>query len=248
MKMSGRHAHECGRDALNDDRAFQTITGVAAILSAPLAFASLLVGLIALDFNMDAFGEPRVIIHVVTRGDLLRSSVLLNLFGYYVLWLPSILWLWNWLGPKHPAMTRLYSLCGLGYIALGATGGAILSSVWPPLIQTYAQAPASEREFIALTFAAITATVEGGVWSTPQNFLHGFWWLGMGGVLHRERRSLGTLTMILGAFALLNSVGEVFDVEVFDMAGLFVTLLVGPLWHLWLGILVLSRPLSHADS
>ncbi len=125
---------------MNDDRTFRTVTGCAAILSAPLAFASLLVGLIALDFNMEAFGEPRTLIHVVTRADLLRSSVLLNLFGFYILWLPSVLWLWDGLGPKRPAMTRLYSLCGLGYIALGAIGGTILSSAWPPLIEAYAQA------------------------------------------------------------------------------------------------------------
>ncbi|WP_089721773.1 hypothetical protein [Candidatus Entotheonella palauensis] len=233
---------------MNDPRTFQIVTGAAAILSAPLAFASLLVGLIALDFNMEAFGEPRTIIHVVTRANLLRLSVLLNLFGYYVLWLPSILWLWIWLGPKRPAMTRLYSLCGLGYIALGATGGAILSSAWPPLIHAYAQASASEREVLALTFSAITTTVEGGIWSTPQNFFHAVWWLGMGGVLRGERHGLGTLTLVLGAFALLNSVGEVFDVEAFDMAGLFVTLLMGPIWHVWLGLVVLSIPLSHVSS
>lgn len=225
---------------MNQDRTFQTVTGVTAILSAPLALASLLVGMIALHFNMEAFGEPRSLIHVVTRPGLLRASVLLNLFGYYLLWLPGVLWLWDELDAKHPAMIRLYSLCGLGYIALGTIGGAMLSSAWPPLIQAYAQGSAAEREYLALIFAAITATVEGGIWSTPQNLLQGVWWLGMGGVLRRERRGLGTLALILGAFALLNSVGEVFDVEVFDMAGLFVTLLAGPIWNLWLGLMVLS--------
>ena len=107
-----------------------------------------------------------------------------------------------------------------------------------------AQAPASEREFLALTFAALTTTVEGGIWSTPQNLLHGVWWLGMGELLRRERRGLGTLTLVLGAFALLNSVGEVFDIEAFDIAGLFVTLLLGPIWALWLGLIVLSDPLK----
>ncbi len=227
---------------MNNDRTFHTIAGVAAILSAPLAFASLLAGLIALDFNLEAFGEPSTIIHVVTRPSLLRSSVLLNLFGYYVLWLPSVLWLWDWLGYRRPVI-RLYSLCGLGYIILGSIGGAILSSAWPPLIQAYTEALASKREFLSLVFTAITVTVEGGIWSTPQNLFQGVWWLGIGGWLRHERHGLGTFTLILGGFALLNSVGEVFDVEIFDMAGLVVTLLGGPVWHVWLGLVILSiRP------
>ena len=75
-----------------DDVRFRNIAGVMAIAAAPLAFASLIVGFIALDYNMEAFSDPRSMIGVTTHANLLRWSVLLNMFGYYLLWLPAVLY------------------------------------------------------------------------------------------------------------------------------------------------------------
>ncbi len=69
----------------------------------------------------------------------------------------------------------------------------------------------------------------------------------MGVFLRREHGGLGWLTIGLGIFALVNSAGEVFDVQALDILGLTVTLLLGPVWALWLGLVLLRHNVEERD-
>ncbi|MEW5989163.1 MAG: hypothetical protein AB1791_21260, partial [Chloroflexota bacterium] len=224
---------------MDDENTFRRVAAVTAVLAAPPAIGSLVVGLAALGNDFDAFSDPSLLLAATTSAGLLRWSVLLNMFGYYLLLTPAALYLWHWLKTQSPHLVKLYSLCGLGYLWLGVMGAAILASVWPSLVNAYSQAAAGQQETITVVFEGITAVVEGGLWSNPQDLLGGLWWLGIGSFLRRERSGLGLLTMVLGAAVLLNSLGDFLNLETLDTIGLSLALLLVPIWSIWLGLTLL---------
>jgi hypothetical protein len=67
------------------------------------------------------------------------------------------------------------------------------------------------------------------------------WFLGMGFLLQAKKRLLGIFTIVLGGFLALNTVGNLFNIEVLSLLGLTANVLLGPVWFIWLGILLLQR-------
>ena len=74
--------------------------------------------------------------------------------------------------------------------------------------------------------------------------LAGVGWFGLGWLLRRERRALGTLAMVLGVACVLDSLGTMMGAEGVSAAGLSVYLLLGPVWALVMGIALLHRPVD----
>lgn len=72
--------------------------------------------------------------------------------------------------------------------------------------------------------------------------LSGVWWLGVGLVLRGERRALGTFTVILGLFALLDGV-----LSFLEPLPFYVYLTAAPklplstIWDFWIGVVLMSR-------
>ena len=85
----------------------------------------------------------------VTDSDgarLLGWGLTLDMLGYYLALLPAAIFLHKWLEPKNPAWVRFFTVCGLGYILLGAAGAAMLASALPPWSARTAQRlPRSNR-------------------------------------------------------------------------------------------------------
>lgn len=225
---------------MNNERSFQKLAGIAAILSAPLGIASLVLVIAPLNFNFEAFENTALFLTAGESGaTTLRWSMILDIFGFYLLLAPAAFVLWQWLKPKGPARVGFYTFCGLAYILLGSAGAAILSAVWPPLVSAYAQGPS---EAIEVVFVAITNGVIGGIWNTLDPFTSGVWWLGIGLLLRSERRALGMYTVILGVVTLLSGVGAVIGAAAFAALMLNFFLLMAPIWALWLGIDLLRKP------
>lgn len=225
-----------------DARLFARFAGWLAVLAAPLAWASLVLGLQAADFNFDMLSDSRALLSLgATGAAFMRGSFLLNMLGSYLMLVPIALWLQTELRVNHPHFVRWYTLCGLGYLLLGATGAAILGAVWPMLMQAYGSANAETQPVILLVFQTATALAEDGMQGVIQNLAGGVWWLGLGMILWQQTRQLGGFTLLLGAALLVNTLGNVFNSEPLSGIGLAATLLLAPSWGIWVGIRALRQ-------
>lgn len=215
------------------------LTASTAILSTILAFGCTAVALVAVRFNFAAFDDPVGQIGAgAGSAQLLYWSMILDMFGYYLLLIPSALFLWDWMRRRSSFGATLYTLCGLAYVLVGAIGAAILAATWPSMIERYAVATGAERAGILNAFTFVTNMVYGGLWNTLEVFLAGAWWLGMGLLLRRERRAFGIATIVLGAACLVDSAGNLLGLPALAAPGLNVYLVLAPIWACWLGVLV----------
>lgn len=233
---------------MNNERSFQKLAGIAAILSAPLAIASMVLVLAPVNYNFEAFENTTLFLSAGASGaSTLRWSMVLDVFGYYLLLAPAAFILWHWLEPKGPARVGFYTFCGLAYILLGAAGAAILSAVWPPMVSAYAQASGGQAEVLEVVFGAFTNAVVGGIWNSLDPITSGIWWLGIGLLLRSERRGLGIFTVVLGVVSLLNGIGTLLGIFILATLALNLILLLAPIWALWLGIDLLRKPVQLTD-
>ena len=230
---------------MNDYWPFQRFAAVLAIISFPLALGSLVLPLMPADYDFDAFSNP---VHMLSAGaggaSLLRWGMILDMLGFYLPLLPIALFLWQWLKPKSPNWARFYTLCGLGYVFIGAIGAAILAAVYPPLINAYTQASAQQRAVLETVFDTITNMVVWGMWNILEVLLAGAWFLGIGLLLHSERRIFSIVSIVLGISALLDSAGMMLSIQALADLGLYVYLVLAPIWALWLGIDLLRKPVQ----
>jgi hypothetical protein len=228
-----------------DNRSFRLVAAIAAILSLPLAYGSFVTGLLAVDFNMAALSEPLLLIRTGPRGaELWRWSMLLDMLGYYLLIVPIVLLLWRWLKAPGGDWIRFFTVCLLSYCLIGAMGAAILAATLPPLIVAWQSAAEAQQVVIETVFSSYMNAVYRGLWNILEEFIAGFGWLGLGLALKGERGTLGLATIILGSACILDSIGSMLNVEALAMPGLYVYLLLAPIWACWLGVSLLRRPLA----
>ena len=236
---------------MNDHRSFQRFAALAAIISFPLAFVSIVLSSMATDLNMGASTNLAFWLSWLSIGAdgarLLRWGLILDMLGYYLPLLPVALFLWRWIGPRNPDWVLFYTSCGLGYILVGAIGAAILAAVHPPLISAYAQASVEQRPVLETVFSAIGNMVYGGMWGIPGVLLAGIWFLGIGLLLRGERRLFSIFSIILGILALLGWLGVILSMEAIALLGVIYGLFA-PVWALWLGIDLLRKPVQIATA
>ena len=227
-------------------RSFQRFAALSAVLSFPLAIASNVLQGLPTNFNSDIFTNPTLMLSIGANGaSLMRWGLILDMLGYYLLLLPSALFLHTWCGSKSRDWVRFYSLCGFGYILVGAAGAAILASVHPPLITAYAQGTsAAQRAVIETVFINTWNVVYGGLWNVLGELLAGVWLIGIGWLLRGERRFFSVITLLLGLGALLDSLGTVLGIGALALPGLSIFVGLLPIWALWLGIDLLRKPVQ----
>ncbi len=229
---------------MNDAQRFQRLAGVTTLLSLlPALGADLCLGAAA-NFDIARMGSPGALLTIGANGaNLFRWGMVLDAFGYYLLLAPLALFLWSWLRVTSPLFVTLYTLCGLGYILVGATGAIILAAVAPPLMVQYAQASAAQRDTLQIVFNSFLNAVYLGLWNPLEALLGGIWWVGIGARMRRERRALGIVTMLLGLGALLDAFGQLIGVDAVFMLGVIWLVLFFFVWVAWCGIELGRRPL-----
>jgi hypothetical protein len=173
--------------------------------------------------------------------------MLTDIAGYYLLLLPLIYYLRPYLRQKSP-WTDLLTFCGTAYALGGAIGAAILAEVVTRLYREYYLAVPAEQESIGAVFRAVTHLVYEGLWNLLGSLFSGVWWLLTGYILVGSHQATGRLTMILGAFTLLDVLGNMAGIPWLAAIGLNVYLVLAPVWAIWIGILIwkgerLSTPL-----
>ncbi len=230
---------------MNDHRSFQRFAAVTAIVSFPLTLASVVLSAMAQNFSPDMAANPVLMLSVGANGaNLLRWGMILDMLGYYLPLLPLALFLQRWLRPGNPDWVRFYTICGLGYIFIGAIGAATLAAVRPPLILAYGQASVEQRYMLETVYITMWNMVFGGIWNILGELLAGVWFLGIGLLLRDERRIFSIVSMILGASALLDSLGIILGIEALFLLGVSIFVFLAPIWTLWIGIDLLRKPIQ----
>ena len=229
---------------MNSQQSFQRFAAVTAIVSFPLALASDVLSGLPINFSPEVATNPALMLSVGTDGaNLLRWGMILDMLGYYLPLLPLALFLQRWLRPRNPDWVRFYTICGLGYILIGAIGAATLAAVQPSLINAYGQASVEQRYVLETVFITMWNMVFGGIWKLG-GALVGVWFLGIGLLLRDERRIFSIVSMILGASPFLGSLGMLLGIKALFLLGASIFGLLAPVWALWLGIDLLRKPIQ----
>jgi hypothetical protein len=233
------------RTLMKDHYSFQRFAAITAIVSFFTGIASDVLQGIPVNFNSEFPIDPAIFLAVGNHGaTLLRWGLILDMLGYYLPLLPIALFIQNWLKTKNPLWIRFYTTCGLGYILIGAVGAIALAVVQPPLIASYTQASADQRQTLETIFGTIWSIVYGGMWNILGEGLIGIWFIGIGSLLRSERRVFGIITMIVGASGLLDSLGNILGLESLALVGVSTYIILAPIWALWLGIDLLRKPVQ----
>ena len=229
---------------MKSDQSFQKVVGWLAIAAGVLAFGSLLVGLAGVSWDFEQFSEPASLIAIGAAGArFIGWSFWFNMFGNYLLLLPLVLWLYLWLRDEHEAGALLYTLGGIFYILLGAAGAAILAAAYPVLIEAFGQTTIeAEQGLLLADLRLVQAIAEAGLQGVGQNFAGAVWLIGIGSLLRTRRNGLGLFSIVIGGFLVLNTLGNMFNVEALSLLGLTATILLAPLWSILLGSLCLRSP------
>lgn len=225
---------------MNSTDRFARFAGTLALIAAPLSWLSLVVGLLAVQWDFDTFGDSLRLLNVGdAAATMLQWSYWLSSFGSYLLLLPLLIWLHWQMAERDELFARWYALCGLGYLLLGGTGAAILASAWPFLIRASQTAAGVGPAELGLLIQFSTALAEGGLQGIIQNVAGGVWWVGLGLYFWGARRPFSLLSLVIGAALLLTTLGTVVGVEGLSSLGLIATLLLVPIWSVWAGVMAL---------
>ncbi len=211
------------------------VVAVFTIVAGVLALACLLLGVVATQFDDEAFASPGKLLEMpFVNTHHLRWFMILDMFGYYLLLLPVIFYFHQVLTDKTGWASLLTSL-GYGYVLIGAIGAAILAVVWPDLIIQHRQAEPLEQAALASDFILITIAVVKGLWNHLEVLLGGVWWLGVGAYAI-SNKALKYLTLILGAACIMDGMGELLQLSILAEIGLNIYLLLGIVWSIWTGL------------
>jgi len=210
-----------------------------SILSGVLALGCLLTGLVATQFDQEAFANPAKLLDMPGVGaSQLRGFMVLDLFGYYLLLLPAIFFVHSKLKSK-TALAPMFTSLGFGYVLIGAIGAAALAVIWPTLLEKYDLATTAMRDVYRADFLFSTDLVVKGLWNYLEVLLGGVWWLGVGYfVIHQ--RALKIVTLVLGTSCLVDGFGELFQFPLMAEIGLNMYMLLGIVWPVWIGVVILK--------
>ena len=223
----------------------QTVVGILTIISGVLALACVITGMIALNYDFDAFADPMLMLtrHSVNVG-MARWSMVLNMFGYYLFLLPVIFLLHRWMKDKS-LWTHLVSFCGSSYVLVGAIGASILAVVWPSILSHYARAEGAVQLILKANFQFANGMVYDGLWNLLEMFFAGIWWLLTGVILYRQKFSfIGIFTTVLGACSLFDDLATILQFVPLHQLASNAYLFLAIVWAILVGSFLLKQPLK----
>lgn len=229
---------------MNDFSRFQRLTGWAAVLLTVATVFNATTLFVSANFDMNAlFSDPAPLLLIGSRGaNWFHWSMVFDIIAY-LLFTPIALLCWNWFRSKSPNLVLLYTMCGVAYSLIGIIGAVLLGVAVPTLVNGYDLATPTERESMQVLLHLFYNMVVRGLWNPLEISLLGIWALGIGSCLRQERPVLGTLTLLIGGFAMLDALGWITQVELIFRIGVFgISLLI--IWGAWFGINILRRPIE----
>lgn len=174
------------------------------------------------------------------RAELLRWAALTDMFGYYLLPAPMMIYMHTGLRERGPFLADLSTFAGLAYAVIGAAGAVMLAATAPGLINEYATTADSGVVDLVLLFETAANVVFRGLWQTLALIFLGVWGLGIGRLLKNESQKLGDLLRLTGLLSLLASLGRITGFELMTEAAGAPVLGLLPLAFLLLAIRAMS--------
>lgn len=220
---------------------FRTTVGLITILSGIVGFISYFLVAGSVNFNFDFFSNPVLIFSIPNvNSGMLRWSMITDIFGYYLLLLPSLFFIHEWLKDK-TAWRYLITFCGTSYVLIGAVGASILAVTWPTYLAKFPISSPEQQETLKLLFESFSLMVGNGMWNLFDTIVGGVWMVGIGLVIKREKSILGWVTVIVGVISLFDGIGNILEIkEIADIA-VNLYLILAPAWAIFLGFSIVSK-------
>ena len=187
------------------------------------------------------FADPTPLLFIGSSGaNWFHWSMVFDLIAY-LSFVPIAVFAYHWFRPHRPNLVLLYTIGGVSYSLIGSLGAVLLGVVIPTLSREYPAATPSQQEAMQVMIKVFYSMVVRGLWNPLEIFLLGIWCLGIGALLRRERAALGLLTLLIGGFAMVDTLGWITQAELIFRIGVFgISLLI--VWGAWFGTSVLRRP------
>jgi len=220
---------------------YSYIVGWITILSGIIGYISYFLVASSVNFNFDFFSNPSIIFSMPdVHIGMLRWSMIADIFGYYLLLLPVIFYLHEWLSNK-TVWKNLISFCGTSYVLAGGIGASILAATWPALLTKFPISSPGEHETIKLLFESFSLMVGNGIWNLFDTIVCGGWMLGVGIFIKEKKSFLGWFTISVGLISLLDGLGNILEVKVIADSAVNLYLVLAPLWAIVIGFNIMKN-------
>jgi hypothetical protein len=214
------------------------------ILSGIIALLCIILGAIAVNYHFEVFNNPALILTLAgVNAQASRWSMICDMLGYYMLLLPVIYYLHDWMKDKTP-WSNLITFCGLAYVLIGSIGASILAVAYPQALHTYTAATPAMQQIIKSNFEFVNNMVYGGMWNLLEVLFAGIWWLFTGILLIKtKRKAIGLVSFITGCACLLDGFSGMIENAALHEITLNVYLYISILWAFWTGLIIYRKPL-----
>jgi hypothetical protein len=220
-------------------------TAILTLLSGILALLCIIFGAVAVNYHFEVFNNPALMLTLPgVDAQASRWSMICDMLGYYMLLLPVIYYLHDWMKDKTP-WSNLITFCGLAYVLIGAIGASILAVIYPQALNAYPNATPEMQQIIKSNFEFVNSMVYSGMWNLLEVLFAGIWWLFTGILLLKEnRKAIGLVTVITGGACVLDGFSGMMVSAALHEITLNVYLYISILWAFWIGILIYRKPLQ----
>jgi len=227
---------------LKEQRSIAVIT----ILSGLLALGCIMAIFIAVNFNADAIADPLLALSQPgTNITAVRWSMILDMFGFYLLLLPVIYLLHDWM-KQRSAWAGMISFCGIAYVLIGGIGASVLAVVWPNIMTAYPAATGTEQQILKGNFVMINDMVYSGMWNLLEMFLAAAWWTFTGYQLLKSKFSfIGWSGIITGISCMADALSGMLQIGWLHELALNLYMLFAITWAIAMGLFLLKKPLKH---
>jgi len=203
----------------------------AACIGVPIGLVSDGLYFAAAHFPLDPAAMIRLDV-LAADPTLLRWAAVTDFAGFYVPLVPVALYLRSGFAGRD-ALLDLYTVAGLAFAVVGGVAALVLGAVGPGL------AAAGD----AVVARALADTVFVAIWQTFGAVAFGVFAIGIGRLLRPSHRSLGTLTIFMGADALLVAIARVAGLEPVAIVTIVIWLPLLSVWSAWLAASALREDL-----
>ena len=219
----------------------------ALIVTVALGIVSDLLFLAALQFRLDWFADPALLVAGGSASaELLKWAALTDLFSYYLPTAVVALALWAVFRGHRPILAAAALFGALGYVIAGSISAASLAMVGPTLIREYAQ-PGADQTAVATIFGLLTEVVFRAVWQLVDGIFIAVWMIGIGLLVRTDQPAFGRLSRALGALFLVSTTFNVVGFGLARDATLGVVFVTWIVWDVWLATLVWGRRSPFGD-
>ena len=214
------------------------IVGFVTLISGVIGLVSYVLVLMAVNFNFEFFNDPSQIFQTEGKSSLLlKWSMITDLFGYYLLLVPVLFFIHNWMEMK-TTWSPVFTFCGAAYIFAGALGASILGASWPMLIDKFSLATSVQQDMVKLSFENLSWMVGDGIWNIFDACMFGVWFIAVGVLVKRENKTWGWFTISIGTLSALDFIGNIFNIKIIADTALNLYLVLAPIWAILAGIAI----------